>query len=68
MRRWLILIIDGRSEFACGREGTSMKQTLVPFDVWERSSWCGQEVAGEQYYAKAWRPLLPPSLPSKGVD
>lgn len=45
-----------------------MKKTLVPFDVWERSSWCGQEVAGEQYYAKGWRPLLPPSLPSQGVE
>jgi len=42
--------------------------TVTPFDVWERGSWCGQEVAGEQYYVKGWRSLLPRMLPTQGVE
>ncbi len=41
---------------------------LAPFDVWTRNSWCNQEVAGEYYYTKGWRPFFPRKLPAAGVE
>lgn len=41
---------------------------LQPFDVWVRHTWCNQEVAGESFYAKAWRPFFPRKLPTAGVE
>lgn len=41
---------------------------LAPFDVWTRESWCNQEVAGEYYHAKGWRPFFPRKLPAAGVE
>ena len=43
-------------------------KALAPVDVWIRTSWCNQEVAGEYYYAKAWRPFFPRKLPAAGVE
>ena len=43
-------------------------KALAPFDVWIRTSWCDQEVAGEYYHAKAWRPFFPRTLPAAGVE
>ena len=47
--------------------GAAMSK-VTPFDVWERGGWCSQEVAGEQYYVKGWRSLLPRTLPTQGVE
>lgn len=43
-------------------------KALEPFDVWGRDGWFGQEVAGEQFFVKGWRPLLPQTLPSEGME
>ena len=43
-------------------------KALAPVDVWIRTSWCNQEVAGEYYHAEAWRRFFPRKLPAAGVE